>query len=188
MPVICRSERGCTFSWSTSSSGASFIFICMKATGSLSVSTYLWCMSSMTIQKTKKGDTMPLSESDYHAVVFVVTGQRTTSEHASCVCSRTMRYQLTHRGQFNIWRWWSHYSKFQTSTSLGWYPPITYYWTCLLILDHSYLVRNLTNSKIAEKKALKPVKSWHFCTVSAIFELVNFPTRYEWSKIRGTVQ
>ncbi len=24
--------------------------------------------------------------------------------------------------------------------------------------------------------------------VSAIFELVNFPTRYEWSKIRDTVQ
>jgi hypothetical protein len=30
-------------------------------------------------------------------------------------------------------------------------PPITYFWTGLLILDHSYLVGNLTNSKIAEK-------------------------------------
>jgi hypothetical protein len=29
------------------------------------------------------------------------------------------------------------------------YPAITYYWTCLLILDHSYLVGNLTYSKIA---------------------------------------
>jgi hypothetical protein len=38
-------------------------------------------------------------------------------------------------------------------------PPITYYWTGLLILDHSYLVENLTNSKIAETKALKPLKS-----------------------------
>jgi hypothetical protein len=66
------------------------------------------------------------------------------------------------------------------------YPTITYYWTGLLILDHSYLVGNLTNSKIAETKALEPLKSWHF--VSAIFALVNFPTRYEWSKIRGTVQ
>ncbi len=66
------------------------------------------------------------------------------------------------------------------------YPTITYYWTVPLILDHSYLVRNLTSSKIAETKALEPLKSWTF--VSAIFELVDFPTRYEWSKIRGTVQ
>ncbi len=42
------------------------------------------------------------------------------------------------------------------------YPPITYYWTGLLILDHSYLVVNLTNSKIAETKALEPLKSWRF--------------------------
>ncbi len=42
-------------------------------------------------------------------------------------------------------------------------PPITYYWTGLLILDHSHLVGNLTNSKIAETKALEPLKSWHFC-------------------------
>jgi predicted membrane-bound dolichyl-phosphate-mannose-protein mannosyltransferase len=33
------------------------------------------------------------------------------------------------------------------------YLAITYYWTGLLILDHSYLVGNLTNSKIAETKA-----------------------------------
>ncbi len=37
--------------------------------------------------------------------------------------------------------------------------PITYYWTGLLIMDHSYLVGNLTNSKIAETKALEPLKS-----------------------------
>ncbi len=43
------------------------------------------------------------------------------------------------------------------------YPLITYYWTSLLILDHSYLVGNLTISKIAETKALEPLKSWHFC-------------------------
>jgi hypothetical protein len=42
-------------------------------------------------------------------------------------------------------------------------PPITYYWTGLLILDHSYLVGNLTNSRIAETKVLEPLKSWHFC-------------------------
>ncbi len=28
-------------------------------------------------------------------------------------------------------------------------PPITYYWTGLLILDHTHFVGNLTNSKIA---------------------------------------
>jgi hypothetical protein len=39
------------------------------------------------------------------------------------------------------------------------YPTITYYWTAPLILDHSYLVGNLTNSKIAETKALEPLKS-----------------------------
>ncbi len=41
-------------------------------------------------------------------------------------------------------------------------PPITYFWTGLLILDHSYLVWYLTNSKIAVTKALEPVKSCHF--------------------------
>jgi hypothetical protein len=44
-----------------------------------------------------------------------------------------------------------------------WFLPITYYWTGLLILDHSYLVGNFSNSKIAETKALEPLKSWHFC-------------------------
>ncbi len=32
----------------------------------------------------------------------------------------------------------------------GIYPPITYYWTAPLILDHSYLVGKLTSSKIAD--------------------------------------
>ncbi len=39
------------------------------------------------------------------------------------------------------------------------YPLITYYWTGLLTLDHSYLVGNLTNSEIAETKVLEPLKS-----------------------------
>jgi hypothetical protein len=39
------------------------------------------------------------------------------------------------------------------------YLPITYYWTGLLILDHSYLVGNLTNSRIAATKALQLLKS-----------------------------
>jgi hypothetical protein len=38
------------------------------------------------------------------------------------------------------------------------YPTITYYWAVTLILDHSYLVGNLKNSKIAETKALEPQK------------------------------
>jgi hypothetical protein len=41
----------------------------------------------------------------------------------------------------------------------------THYWTVPLILDLSYLVGNLTNSKIAETKALEPPKSWHFCII-----------------------
>jgi hypothetical protein len=41
-----------------------------------------------------------------------------------------------------------------SKSSLGFvlYPPITYYWTVLLILDHSYLVGKLTGSEIADKK------------------------------------
>ncbi len=38
------------------------------------------------------------------------------------------------------------------------YPSITYSWTVPLILDHSYLVGNLTNSKIAEKKSFRTSK------------------------------
>ncbi len=36
---------------------------------------------------------------------------------------------------------------------------ITYYRTMPLTLEHSYLIENLTNSKIAETKALEPLKS-----------------------------
>jgi hypothetical protein len=39
------------------------------------------------------------------------------------------------------------------------YPPITYSWTVPPILDHSYLVGNLTNAKIAETKASEPLES-----------------------------
>jgi hypothetical protein len=41
----------------------------------------------------------------------------------------------------------------------GHYPLITYSWTVTLILEHSYFVRNVTNSKIAETKALENLKS-----------------------------
>ncbi len=51
------------------------------------------------------------------------------------------------------------------------------------MLDHSYLVGNLTNSKIAKTKA-KIMTLF----LSAILELVDYPTTYEWSKIKGTVQ
>ncbi len=49
-------------------------------------------------------------------------------------------------------------------------PSITYYWTGLLILDHSYLVGNLTNSKIAETKALEHwpiIGDWGYLTATA---------------------
>jgi hypothetical protein len=39
------------------------------------------------------------------------------------------------------------------------YSPVTYSWTGLLIWDTSYLVGNMSNSKIAEMKALEPLKS-----------------------------
>jgi hypothetical protein len=41
----------------------------------------------------------------------------------------------------------------------GTYHTTTYHWTVPLILDYLYLVGNLTNSKIAETKALEPLKS-----------------------------
>ncbi len=65
------------------------------------------------------------------------------------------------------------------------YSPITYC-TVPLILDHSYLVGKSTSSKIADTKVHDFRGSKAF--VSAIFELVKFRTRYEWSSIRGTVQ
>ncbi len=37
---------------------------------------------------------------------------------------------------------------------------ITYFWTGILILDHSYIVADLTQSEIAETKTLEPLKSW----------------------------
>jgi hypothetical protein len=52
-----------------------------------------------------------------------------------------------------------HFLSICFSTRLLTVPPITYYWTRLLILDHSYLVGNLTNSKTAETKALELLKS-----------------------------
>jgi hypothetical protein len=52
---------------------------------------------------------------------------------------------------------WTRWTLFSTTNA------ITYYWTGLLILNHSYLGGNLTNSKTAETEALEPPKSWHFC-------------------------
>jgi hypothetical protein len=87
---------------------------------------------------------------------------------------------MEHHGQQTL----ALYEPINRSKSV-YYPTITYYWTVPIILDHSYLVGNLTHSKIAETKAFEPLK---FTFVSAIFELVDFPTRYEWSNIMGTVQ
>ncbi len=46
---------------------------------------------------------------------------------------------------------------------------------------------NLAYSNNAETKGFRTSKNPD-SFVSAIFEFVNFPTRYEWSKIRGSVQ
>jgi hypothetical protein len=53
------------------------------------------------------------------------------------------------------------FTQFHTPASKR-YPPITYYCTGILILDHSYPVENLTNWKVSETKALEHLKSWHF--------------------------
>jgi hypothetical protein len=49
-------------------------------------------------------------------------------------------------------------------------PPITYYWTGLLILNHSHLVGNLTNSKIAETKK-RQRKQFNICPLLESNEL-----------------
>ncbi len=59
-----------------------------------------------------------------------------------------------------IIRWSSQNPGESLRQGLQGYPQITYYWTGIRILDHSYLVGNLTNSKIAETIALEPLKSW----------------------------
>ncbi len=45
------------------------------------------------------------------------------------------------------------------SPTVNGYTLITYYWTGLPILDHSYLVGNLTKAKMAQTKALAPLRS-----------------------------
>ncbi len=79
--------------------------------------------------------------------------------------------------------WWQRESDFDFSNPiyrvLFKYPPITYYWTVPLILDHSYLVGKL----IQKCQDFKGSKAF----VSAIFEFVKFPTRYEWSNMRRPV-
>jgi hypothetical protein len=66
-------------------------------------------------------------------------------------------------------------------------PPITYYWTVPLILDHSYRVGKLTISKIADAIVSRFQRFQSFCFSNFRIRQVP-PTRYEWSKIRGTVQ
>ncbi len=74
-----------------------------------------------------------------------------------------------------------------TSIRIFFNPLITYYWTVPLILDHSYLVGKLTSSsKIADTKCQNFRSSKVF--VSALFEFVKFPTKYELSNIRRPVQ
>ncbi len=66
-------------------------------------------------------------------------------------------------------------------------PPITYYWTVPVILDHSCLVGKSNRFK---KMLIQKCQDFRGSEafVSAIFEFVKFPTRYEGSIIRGTVQ
>ncbi len=65
-------------------------------------------------------------------------------------------------------------------------PPIAYNWSVTQILDHSYLIGKLTSRKLLIQKCQDFRGSKAF--VSAIFEFVKFPTRYDWSNIRRPVQ
>ncbi len=73
--------------------------------------------------------------------------------------STNLRRRINH--QFHIKICECQDQSIQCSNGIRLYPRITYFCTCLLILDNSYLVGNLTYSKIAETIALEPLKSWH---------------------------
>ncbi len=66
----------------------------------------------------------------------------------------------------NVAMWHAAYTEYQQRIPCSCWdvPTITYYWTRLLIMDHTlYLVGNFTNSKIAETKAIELLQSWHLC-------------------------
>jgi hypothetical protein len=68
------------------------------------------------------------------------------------------------------------------------YPPITYYWTVPLILDHSYVVGKLTSSKIVDTKVSARILEDLKLLFQQFFDLSSSQREYEWSNIRGTVQ
>ncbi len=112
-----------------------------------------------------------------HARAGVVCYRRAGEEWCKCKQQRAERRRGRGRegeqgfagnrdleGMFVYWRVSFSYLKLKLlRLGCSVYPPIAHYWTGLLILDHSYLVENLTNSKIAETKALEALKSWNFC-------------------------
>ncbi len=69
------------------------------------------------------------------------------------------------------------------------YPPITYYWTVPLILDHSGTHISLGNKQV-QKLLIQMCQDFRGSKafVTAIFEFFKFPTRYKWSNIRRPVQ
>ncbi len=123
--------------------------------------------------------------------------------HGSTTAS--VRFRLPLRG---YWTQNSTCNQNRRCRGLHWFTAlevtlilIAYHWTCLLIMDHSYLVGNLTYSKIAETKPLESLKSWHFCisnfrtcylmityywTVSLILDQSHLVGKSTSSKIAGT--
>jgi hypothetical protein len=66
--------------------------------------------------------------------------------------------------------------------------PITYYWrTVPLIFDHSYIVGKLRKFENCWYKSFR-ISEVLKLLLTAIFEFVKFPKRYEWSNIRIAVQ
>jgi hypothetical protein len=85
----------------------------------------------------------------FYVSIYMMTAAQTNNKIAE------FHIKQYYHTSFHIWT--AHISW----TTL--YPLITYYWTGLLILDQSYLLRNLTNSKMNETKALEPLEACHFC-------------------------
>jgi hypothetical protein len=89
--------------------------------------------------------------------------------HSSRSFNRTKSLKLNLIGQRSVARWCQILLAvvMRAAESISWYQLtiqlITYYWTGYLILDYSYFVGKLTNSKIVETNALEPLESWNFC-------------------------
>jgi hypothetical protein len=100
----------------------------------------------------------PLRTMKYSDAVFLAISYNKSYESKMHIININ-EYKLCVIHKYILFPQISHFAKEKSSQYKHFwqYPPITYYWPGLLILDHSYPVGNLTNSKTAETKGLEPL-------------------------------